>query len=288
MRSTRRPSPSRLVLAAFGLLAALPAIAPSPPAAAASPQPGPTVDPGGLVRWSAPGTERCAMDGSAWLPIGDTCWYPVDLLSSASRVTVVRTVGGERQERAVGLAPYPYPEQRLTITDQKYTDISKQDLARIERENRRIGAAFARRTERRFTLPLAPPLADLPRGGRFGSRRIINGVAKKPHTGADYAADAGRSVLAVGPGEVVIAEEHFFAGNSVFLDHGDGLVTMFFHLSDILVEEGQEVTAGEALGRVGSTGRSTGPHLHFGARWRGARVDPAALMGRERVSTLEP
>ena len=257
-------------------------------AAAAAPEThqAPVVDPGGLVRWTGPDTERCAMEGESWAPLGDTCWYPIDLLRAPGRLTVVRTAGGRRHEAAVRISDYPYPEQRLTVEESK-VDLSAEDLARVERENREIGKLWSRRTPRRFTLPLGPPLADLPAGGRFGARRVLNGRPSSPHSGADYSADSGTPVLAVAPGTVVLAEEHFFAGNSVFIDHGDGLITMYFHLSRIEVEKGVEVAAGRTVGRVGATGRATGPHLHFGVRWRGARVDPGALLGRaERVAAV--
>ncbi len=268
------------------LLAAM-AAAGAAGSAAAPASASPLVDPGGLVRWSGPGTERCAMEGESWAPLGETCWYPIDLLRAAGRVIVVRTAEGRRHEAAVRIGDYPYPEQRLTIEDTSKVDLSAADLARVERENRAIGALWSRRTPRRFSLPLAPPLAELPAGGRFGARRVLNGRPSSPHSGADYSAAAGTPVRAAAPGTVALAADHFFAGNSVYLDHGDGLITMYFHLSTIAVAEGQEVAAGQELGRVGATGRATGPHLHFGVRWRRARVDPAGLLGsRERVMTV--
>jgi murein DD-endopeptidase MepM/ murein hydrolase activator NlpD len=268
------------------MLTALALAAVAAAAAPAVPPPAPIVDPGGLVRWSGPGTERCAMEGESWAPLGDACWYPIDLLRGEGRVIVVRTAAGRRHEAAVRVGEYPYPEQRLTIEDTSKVDLSAADLARVARENRAIGALWSRRTPRRFTLPLAPPLAEPPAGGRFGARRVFNGRPSSPHSGADYSAGAGVRVLAAAPGTVALAADHFFAGNSVYLDHGDGLITMYFHLSAISVAEGQEVAAGQEIGRVGATGRATGPHLHFGVRWRGARVDPAALLGGGRVAVV--
>jgi len=108
---------------------------------------------------------------------------------------------------------------------------------------------------------------------------IFNGKpAPQPHTGSDYAAQAGSPVLPTADGTVVVAKDLFFEGNAVFIDHGNGLVTMYFHLSRIEVKVGQEVTKGHTLGVVGSTGRSTGPHLFFGVRWHNARVDPMFLL----------
>jgi len=133
-------------------------------------------------------------------------------------------------------------------------------------------------TPRRFALPLAPPLAELPAASRFGSRRVFNGQPRNPHSGADFAAKTGEPVRAVADGVVALAGNEFFAGNAVFLDHGDGLISMSFHLSEILVKEGDKVIRGQLLGKVGATGRVTGPHLHFGLRWHGARVDPLELL----------
>jgi murein DD-endopeptidase MepM/ murein hydrolase activator NlpD len=99
-----------------------------------------------------------------------------------------------------------------------------------------------------------------------------------PHGGADFAADLGTPVRSAADGTVVMVANHFFGGNAVFVDHGDGLVSQYFHLSRALVREGQEVARGAVVGEVGATGRATGPHLHFGLRWRGARVNPVLLL----------
>ncbi len=105
--------------------------------------------------------------------------------------------------------------------------------------------------------------------------------------GVDYPTPIGSPIIAVADGTVTLAEEMFFAGNAVFLDHGDGLVTMYFHLADIAVKPGQEVRKGHVLGHVGSTGRATGPHLFFGIRWRNARIDPEVVLeSPERMPTL--
>jgi murein DD-endopeptidase MepM/ murein hydrolase activator NlpD len=165
-------------------------------------------------------------------------------------------------------------------------DLSAKDLARVERENREIAALWGRRGARRFSLPLAPPLEPLPAGGRFGSRRVINGQPRSPHGGADYTIAAGTPVRAAADGTVALVGDHFFGGRSVFVDHGDGLLTMYFHLSRVDVQAGQELRRGETLGAVGATGRATGPHLHFGVRWRGARVDPAQLLDTGAVTTV--
>jgi len=143
-----------------------------------------------------------------------------------------------------------------------------------------MGKAFARKEgPAKFTLPIGAPVRPLPEGKAFGAKRVFNGKpAPQPHTGSDYAAPVGSPVLAAADGTVLIAKDLFFAGNAVFIDHGNGLVTMYFHLSRIEVEVGQEVTKGHTLGVVGSTGRSTGPHLFFGVRWHNSRIDPMFLL----------
>ncbi len=265
---------SRTLPAALAVVAL--AVVPAPPAAAAAPAA--VAAPGSVVRWGGPGTTRCGWQGETFPPLGGTCFYPVDLLAAPGSLTAVRWVGETRHTAEVRVGEYPYPVQRLDIPDDSKVHLSAEDAARAARESERVAALWDLRTPRRFTLPLTPPLADLPAGGRFGSRRILNGEPRSPHTGTDYAVAAGTPVRAVAAGRVVLAEEHFFSGRSVFVDHGDGLISMYFHLSGVAVAPGDAVEAGEILGLVGATGRATGPHLHFGLRWRGARVDPAELL----------
>lgn len=239
----------------------------------------PLIPPGGVVRWSGEGTERCGMEGSEWPALGETCWYAIDLLHQPGPVRLSRWRRGARERADVRVTDYPYPVQRIEIADEGQVYLSAADLARHRREQAAVGALWSLRGPPRFTLPLAPPLDPLPAGGRFGARRIFNGEPRSPHGGADFTAAAGTPVRAVADGRVALAAEHFFAGKSVYLDHGDGLISMYFHLSGIAVEEGQEVRRGERIGAVGATGRATGPHLHFALRWRGARIDPGLLLG---------
>jgi murein DD-endopeptidase MepM/ murein hydrolase activator NlpD len=245
--------------------------------------PPPEAVPGSVLRWAGEGLAACRRDGVLFAPLGGACLYPIDLEESGSVRIERQRVDGAWERRSVRLARYPYPTESLTV-DSKYVAPSKADLARIEKDQKRAGAAFALRTARRFALPLGapmppiPPNSSLPVGGRFGARRVFNGEARSPHGGTDFKAAAGTPVLAVAPGKVVVAEEQYYAGKAVFVDHGDGLISMVFHLSAVAVREGDVVGAGQALGKVGATGRVTGPHLHFALRWRGRRIDPAALL----------
>lgn len=258
----------------------------SAPAVPAAPSPSP-VRPGGVVAWVGDGTDLCRAGGRAWEPLGNACYYPIDLLTPAGPVVLERRRRGVEETTRVTVGPYPYAEQRLTITDESKVHLSAHDEARVAREQERVAALWLREMRPRFTLPLFPPLGAPRDGGRFGSRRLINGEPRSPHTGVDYAAPAGAPVYAAAAGVVVVAEDLFFSGNSVFLDHGGGLITMYFHLSRMLVGEGDTVARGVRIGLVGATGRATGPHLHFGVRWHGARVDPDLLLGRpERITTV--
>ncbi len=250
---------------------------------AASGVPAQTAPPGSLVHWPGDGIERCLVGDRAFAPTvvdGKAgCLVPVGLTRTAN-VTAARELGGRRETLEIGLGEYPYSVQRLTIKDRSRVDLSPENLARVQRENALIAALWKRSGRARFTLPLGAPLENLPGGGRFGARRIINGEPRSPHTGVDYAVPTGTPVLAVDDAVVALAGDFFFSGNAVFLDHGNGLISMYFHLNERLVEQGDEVERGRLIGKVGSTGRSTGPHLHFGVRWQGERVDPELLLGK--------
>jgi len=132
---------------------------------------------------------------------------------------------------------------------------------------------------REFALPLGAPANPMQKGNSFGAKRVFDGKpASQPHNGVDDATPVGAPVLAVADGTVMVAKDMFFEGNAVFIDHGDGLISMYCHRAEIKVQAGQEVKKGHTLGLVGSTGRATGPHLFFGVRWHDARIDPQFLL----------
>lgn len=253
---------------------------PGPALAADKPGAPITAAPGTLVRWTAPGTTRCSMHGRGWAALKETCYYPIDLEQKPAVITISRVISGRREIARISVGPFPYGTEEITLPDIRQANPSPEDLKRDSREQVRLSKVWARpEGPAKFTLPIGAPARPLPEGRSFGVKRIFNGKpAPQPHTGSDYATPAGSPVLSVADGTVVFAEDLFFAGNAVFIDHGNGLVTMYFHLSTITVEVGQEVTKGHTLGMVGSTGRSTGPHLFFGVRWHNARIDPKFLL----------
>jgi hypothetical protein len=237
------------------------------------------VRPGTIVRWPGEGIEWCADAAERTSPIDGACLFPIDLLHKPGSLELTRQRSGRLERVSVRVTRFDYPVQKLTLP-RHMVDLGAADLERVRRENREMAKLWKPRGPRRFGLPLETPLDPLPEGGRFGHRRVINGSPRSPHGGADYSVPEGTPVRAAGDGTVVMVADHFFGGNAVFVDHGDGLVSQYFHLSRVDVREGQPLARGEALGAVGATGRATGPHLHFGVRFRGARVDPELLLGR--------
>jgi len=190
----------------------------------------------------------------------------------------VRAGDGAAREIAFALAPKRYPEQRLTV-ERRHVELSAQDLARFERERVHLADVTSRFTASRepTTLRLASP-TDGPRSSSFGLRRIFNGEKRNPHSGMDIAAPAGTPVLAAAADAVADTGDYFFNGNTVIVDHGEGLLTLYCHLSAIEAEAGAPVDAGARIGRVGATGRVTGAHLHFSVYLNATPVDPALFL----------
>jgi murein DD-endopeptidase MepM/ murein hydrolase activator NlpD len=238
-----------------------------------------TASPGSLVRWSLPGTQHCAMKGRAWAALHETCFYPVDLLQKPTVISIARWGAGPRQYASISVEPFDYGTEEIELPDIPQANPSPEDLKRVSREQLQEAKVWARKEGlAKFTLPLGPPSRPFPKGQSFGVNRVFNGKpAPQPHTGVDYPTPVGSPVLAVADGTVVMAADLFFPGNAVFIDHGDGLVSMYFHLAEINVKAGEDVKKGHTLGKIGSTGRATGPHLFFGVRWHGARIDPSFL-----------
>jgi len=170
-----------------------------------------------------------------------------------------------------------YPVQHLTLPSEK-VDLDEENLVRAKTEQERVKTVLQGVSrERLWNGPFVEPVQGEV-AGAFGRTRVINGQAKSPHNGEDITAPLGTPVVAMNDGIARLTVDHFFSGKGVFVDHGLGLYSMYFHLSEVLVQDGELVKQGQAIGKVGATGRATGPHLHLGVRLNGARVNPYALV----------
>ncbi|WP_341912904.1 peptidoglycan DD-metalloendopeptidase family protein [Polaromonas sp. YR568] len=282
------------LLAGMGLLAwpaarlgAAPA-SPSPPSSSGV-WPRPLAVPGGVARLSLgpaalrPVAHLPHADGDIpLLVVGDVIEWtalvgiPLAATPGAASIAVQSPDGAQRQV-AYTVAPKRYSEQQLRVSP-RTVDLSPEDLARYERERAHQAVVMAT-----FSQPLPQALRmQVPTPGRrsssFGLRRVFNGQARSPHSGMDIAAGTGTPVLAPLPGRVIDIGDYFFNGNTVWLDHGGGLLSMVCHLSAIDVQPGDVLKTGDRVGAVGATGRVTGPHLHWGVMLNRTMVDPALFL----------
>ena len=171
-----------------------------------------------------------------------------------------------------------YQSQHLTIKNKRKVNPNPQDMERIRKDQLAIAEARASWTMRALsTLQLSLPLQGR-LSSPFGLRRFFNEEARKPHSGVDIAAAEGSRINAAADGRVISTGNYFFNGNTVFIDHGQGLLTMYCHMQSINVNPGQEVLRGEAIGKVGQTGRVTGAHLHWSVMLNQNMVDPGLLV----------
>jgi murein DD-endopeptidase MepM/ murein hydrolase activator NlpD len=195
----------------------------------------------------------------------------VDLsATTASHVTVLGTT------HPIALVPRQFPTRRLRVANQ-FVDPPPQDLARIRVEADRLAAIFGTVTIPDRIEAFVPPVPGVA-GSNFGTRSIFNGEERAPHAGVDFRGAVGTPVAAPAGGRVVLAEDLFFTGQTVVIDHGLGLYSLLAHLSRIDVMAGHDVSRGQRIGLLGATGRVTGPHLHWTVRLGEARVDPMRLL----------
>ena len=177
----------------------------------------------------------------------------------------------------VARAQYPEIKVELSV-EKKFTEPSTEQLKQID-ESKKVKEEYLGRVtpDREWDGNFAAPV-DASTSDVFGSRRIFNGVAQREHQGLDYRVPTGTPVTAMNEGTILLARFLYFEGNCVVIDHGQGLLTLYFHLSELKVKEGDSVKRSQEIGLSGGTGRATGPHLHVAVRWQGTYLDPARLL----------
>jgi len=255
-------------------------------AAWASTKPRASPVPGGVARIRLGATEeppRVRLGGDPVLVIreGDE-WVALVGIALArkpgSKVRVEAELAGGRHERfEIDVAPKQYASQHLTVPRDQ-VEVAAENLARYERERAHLdGVLRAFSASPPATLAMLQPVPGR-RSSSFGLRRYFNGQARNPHTGMDIAAPAGTPVIAANAGRVIDTGDYFFPGRTVILDHGQGLLSLYAHLSAIDATVADPVSAGTVIGKVGATGRVTGPHLHFSVYLNAVAVDPALFL----------
>jgi murein DD-endopeptidase MepM/ murein hydrolase activator NlpD len=197
--------------------------------------------------------------------------YALELKGTTARSTEITF----SQKIAVRAAKYP---SIAVSVAKRFTEPSKEELERIHQDKTVKQDVFQhtdpeREWSGKFRAPVDVPISDV-----FGTRRTFNGKVQSMHQGLDYAAPTGTPVSAVNSGTVLLAGPLYFEGNCVVLDHGQGLLTLYLHLSEVRVKQGERIARGQEIGLSGGTGRATGPHLHLAVRWQGTYLNPATLL----------
>jgi len=215
--------------------------------------------------------------GDSWQAV---VGLPLALKPGAQELAVVQ---GEKTERTIGfqVGARDYKERNVSLANRRQVDPGPADLRRIAREQEKLARAFSTFSDFEpdgliFDLPFPGRVS-----GEFGARSFFNDKPRLPHSGLDIAAPEGTPIVAPAAGRVIDTGDYFFNGLSVLIDHGQGVITMYNHLSRIDVVKGLRVARGEKIGAVGKTGRATGPHLHWSVSLNNARVDPALFLSSE-------
>lgn len=212
-------------------------------------------------------------------------WYAVVGLALGTKPgtynLTVKHTDGRRAQLPFTVTSKEYETQRLVIKDKRKVEPNAKDLERISADTVRIKKALSQFTEQPEIVTNFSWPANGPTSSPFGLRRFFNDQPRNPHSGLDIAAPEGADIRAPAPGRVTETGDFFFNGNTVFIDHGQGLITMYCHMSRIDVKPGDQVKTGDRLGAIGKTGRVTGAHLHWGVSLNDARVDPLLFLPAE-------
>lgn len=201
---------------------------------------------------------------------------PVDIDTPPGEYTITIRYGEDSKSLSIRVKPYEFPERHLTLPEEKVT-LSPENQGRVDREDLMLQSLWNVETPRTWSGRFMPPV-DTELSEEFGVRRNLNGKKNSTHKGVDYRGKTGTPVRTINFGTVVLRKDLFYGGNTVVIDHGMGLYSVYMHLSEVHVSKGGQVTRGDLVGLVGMTGRAAGPHLHMSVRLRGVSVNPLSLM----------
>lgn len=236
--------------------------------------------PGGIYQYHVPpGIAKVTYNGKPVLVHHQHALIgiPIKAKPGPSKLTLT-FIDNSTLEHTFEIKHKDYPEQRLTIKNKKMVNPDPKNIARINKEARTMRAAYdAFTASKGEPKPFVQPLEGVITSP-FGRRRVLNGQPRSPHSGLDIAGATGTPIAAPAPASVAVTGDFYFNGNTILLDHGEGLVSMYCHLSEIQVAAGDRIERGGQIGLVGATGRVTGPHLHWSVSLNGNRIDPATLM----------
>lgn len=238
-----------------------------------------TAVPGGIYVWAIPqGATTLTYADQPVMKVAEHALIGLPITLAPGPQSLVYQQNGRTLRHHFEVFDKTYSEQHITLENKAMVNPPAETLARIRNEStrqRRLYESFSPPVDLRggFEQPLTGVITSL-----FGHRRFFNGQAKNPHSGLDIAADSGTTIHAAGNGSITLSDDLYFNGKTLFIDHGQGLVTMYCHMSELLVKSGETVNKGQAIGLVGATGRATGPHLHWSVSLNGTRVDPALFM----------
>lgn len=236
---------------------------------------------GGLVIGQAEPGARIILDGDA-VDVAANGAFVIGFSRDAKPTAqlTVSAADGRTEKRVLNIAKQSYKVQRIDGLPSRKVTPNPADVARIKSDNTKIWAVRGSMTPKtRFLSGFKWPVTG-PISGVFGSQRILNGKPKSPHNGVDVAAPRGSTIVAPANGVVVlVAQDMFYTGKTLMIDHGLGLTSVYAHMDDIFVVEGQVLGQGDAIGTVGKTGRATGPHLHWGLTWKSVHLDPMLATG---------
>jgi len=224
-----------------------------------------------------------------WTKLQNQQWYaiigiPLKKRGDTSPYPTKQAYFVDGEKRIFEVTDKEYPSQYLTVK-KKHSNPNTQHLKRIKKEGKKITAAFkAFESQSQYQPFIWPTHGNI--SSKFGLQRYFNKQPRKPHSGLDVAAETGTKIVAPSNGKVSLTGDYFFNGNSVFIDHGQGLVSMYCHMNDIQVKQGEQVSQGQTIGTVGRTGRVTGPHLHWTISLNNVRVDPMLFVDIKQLDSF--